>query len=168
MNDLPDYLTKKTVVFGCGNVLFGDDGFGPSIAEYLSENYEIPEHALVMDVGTSVRELLFTILLSDTRPSHIVVVDAVDRGRKPGEIFEISIDDIPEKKTDDFSMHQVPTSNMLKELEELGGIKVTILACQVHNIPEEVSPGLSEPVRMAVPAASKLIYEKIIMRKDNG
>lgn len=168
MNDLPDYLTKETVVFGCGNALFGDDGFGPSVAEYLSEQYDIPDHALAMDVGTSVRELLFTILLSDTRPSHIVVVDAVDRGREPGELFEISIDEIPEKKTDDFSMHQVPTSNMLKELSELGGIKVTILACQVHHIPEDVKPGLSEPVKKAVPVASKLIYEKIIMQKNNG
>ncbi len=167
MNELPDFLRKETVVFGCGNVLFGDDGFGPSVAEYLSKQYDIPNHALAMDVGTSVRDLLFTILLSDTRPSHIVVVDAVDRGREPGDVFEISIDEIPEKKMDDFSIHQAPTSNMLRELKELCGIKVTILACQVHHIPEDVSPGLSEPVRRAVPVASKLIYEKIIMQKDN-
>lgn len=167
MHDLPDYLAKRTVVFGCGNILFGDDGFGPSVAEYLSEDYEIPDHALIVDAGTSVRELLFTILLSDIRPSTIVIVDAVDRGKAPGEVFEISIDEIPEKKTDNFSMHQVPTSNMLKELKELGGIDIIIVVCQVERIPEEVVPGLSEPVRNAVPVASKLIYEKIIMQKDN-
>jgi len=168
MGDLPDYLTKKTVVFGCGNILFGDDGFGPSVAEHLSKNYDIPENALVMDVGTSVRELLFTILLSETRPSKVIVVDAVDRGKNPGEVFEISIDEIPERKTDDFSMHQVPTSNMLRELKEIGGIEVSIVVCQVQNIPEEVSSGLSGPVRLAVSRASKIIYEKIIMRKNNG
>lgn len=165
MSDLPDYLTKRTVVFGCGNTLFGDDGFGPAVADYLVDNCDVPDDVLVMDVGTSVRELLFTILLSETRPSSVIIVDAVDRGRIPGEIFEISVDEIPEKKTVDFSMHQVPTSNMLKELKDIGGIEVTIIVCQVQDIPEEVSPGLSGHVTQAVPRASKLIYEKIIMRR---
>lgn len=165
MSDLPDYLTKRTVVFGCGNTLFGDDGFGPAVADYLVDNCDVPDDVLVMDVGTSVRELLFTILLSETRPSSVIIVDAVDRGRIPGEIFEISVDEIPEKKTVDFSMHQVPTSNMLKELKDIGGIEVTIIVCQVQDIPEEVSPGLSGQVTQAVPRASKLIYEKIIMRR---
>lgn len=167
MEDLPSFLTKETIVFGCGNILFGDDGFGPAVAENLLENYAIPDHVLVMDVGTSVRDLLFTILLSDTKPREVIIVDAVDRGRSPGEVFEISVDEIPEKKTDDFSLHQVPTSNMLKELEELGGIDVTIIVCQVDHIPEEVKPGLSGPASKAVLEASKLIYEKIIMQQDN-
>ncbi len=167
MEDLPSFLKKETVVFGCGNVLFGDDGFGPAVAENLLENYTIPDRVMVMDVGTSVRDLLFTILLSETRPSEIIIVDAVDRGRNPGDVFEISIDEIPEKKTDDFSLHQVPTSNMLKELKELGGLEVTIIVCQVSHIPEEVSPGLSEPAARAVSEASKVIYDKIIMQKDD-
>ena len=165
MEELPDFLTKDVVVFGCGNVLFGDDGLGPSVANFLVENYEIPDFALVLDVGTSVRNLLFTILLSEKKPSSLVVVDAVDKGKAPGEIFEISIDDIPERKTDDFSLHQVPTSNMLKELKDIGGLGVAVVACQVENIPEEVNPGLSDSVTKAVPRASKIIYEKFIMRR---
>ncbi len=167
MEDLPSFLTKDVVVFGCGNILFGDDGFGPAVAESLLKDFPIPDQAMVIDVGTSVRDLLFTILLSDTKPRIVVIVDAVDQGRRPGEIFEISIDEIPEKKTDDFSLHQVPTSNMLKELKELGGLDVRIIVCQVENIPEEVQPGLSEQVSTAVHEASKLIYEEIIMQKDS-
>jgi coenzyme F420 hydrogenase subunit delta len=167
MEDLPSFLTKEIVVFGCGNTLFGDDGFGPAVAGNLLEDYTIPDHAMVMDVGTSVRDLLFTILLSETRPREVIIVDAIDRGRSPGEVFEISIDEIPEKKTDDFSLHQVPTSNMLKELKELGGLEVTIIVCQVSHIPDEVSPGLSDPAANAVLEASKIIYDKIIMQKDD-
>lgn len=166
MEEMPEYLTKDVVVFGCGNTLFGDDGFGPSVADYLLENFDIPDDATVLDVGTSVRDLLFTMLLSEKKPKNVVVVDAVDKGKTPGEVFEISIDDIPERKTDDFSMHQVPTSNMLKELKDLGGLAVTIVACQVKKIPEEVSPGLSNPVAEAVPRASKIIYEKFIMGRQ--
>jgi coenzyme F420 hydrogenase subunit delta len=165
MEGLPDYLTKDVIVFGCGNLLFGDDGFGPSVADFLNDDYDIPDGVLVLDVGTSVRDLLFTILLSEKKPSNLVIVDAVDKGKAPGEVFEISIDDIPERKTDDFSLHQVPTSNMLKELKDLGGLGVAVVACQVENIPEEVSPGLSDSVAKAVPRASKIIYERFIIRK---
>ncbi len=168
MEDLPEFLAKETVVFGCGNVLFGDDGFGPSVANFLLENYDIPNDALVLDVGTSARTLLFTMLLSERKPKHLIVMDAVDKGRSPGEIFEISLDDIPERKTDDFSMHQVPTSNMLRELRDLGDLSVTVVVCQAENIPDEVSPGLSSVVAKAVPRASKIIYEKFISgRREN-
>ncbi|MFQ6061110.1 MAG: hydrogenase maturation protease [Thermoplasmata archaeon] len=168
MEELPEYLTKRIVVLGCGNVLFGDDGFGPNVAEHLSRNYSLPEYALILDVGTSVRELLFTMLLSERRPENLIIVDAVDRGRTPGEIFEIPIEDIPERKTDDFSMHQVPTSNMLKELRDLANISVIVIACQVLRVPEEVEPGLSDPVSEAVPKACRIIYEKYISRRDKG
>jgi coenzyme F420 hydrogenase subunit delta len=165
MDELPDYLTKDVIVFGCGNLLFGDDGFGPSVADFLNENYDIPDLALVLDVGTSVRDLLFTMLLSEKKPSSLVIVDAVDKEKAPGEVFEISIDDIPEKKTDDFSLHQVPTSNMLKELKDVGGLGVAVVACQVENIPEEVKPGLSDSVAKAVPGASRMIFERFIERR---
>lgn len=168
MEELPDFLTKEIVILGCGNSLFGDDGFGPSVANFLTQNYDIPEYAMVLDVGTSVRDLLFTMLLSDEKPRSLVIVDAVDRGRTAGEVFEISVDEIPERKTDDFSMHQVPTSNMLKELKDLGDLGVTVIACQVQKIPEEVSPGLSSPVANAIPKASKIIYEKFISRRGKG
>ena len=54
---------------------------------------------------------------------------------------------------------------MLKELKDLGGLEVAVVACQVENIPEEVNPGLSDSVAKAVPRASKIIYERFIMRR---
>ena len=67
--------------------------------------------------------------------------------------------DLPEVKCDDFSMHQLPTSNLLRELEELGGVEVTCVVAQVSPLPGEVRPGLSEPLRLAVPRAAEMILE---------
>ena len=144
MEDLPIYCNKSTIIFGCGNILFGDDGFGPAVVEKLIQNYTIPEDVCVINAGTSVRDILFNITLDEKKPKIIIIVDAVDIGRKPGEIFEIDLDEIPEKKIDDFSMHQMPTSNLLRELRDLCRVKVRILSCQVEHIPEEIEPGLSE------------------------
>jgi coenzyme F420 hydrogenase subunit delta len=155
---MTDYWNKDILVLGCGNVLFGDDGFGPAVVEYLQKKSEIPCEACVINAGLSVREILFNIILEEKKPKRIIIVDAVDAGKCPGDIFELDIFDIPEKKIDDFSMHQLPTSNLLKELKEKCGIDIRVISVQVQNIPEEVSPGLSKIVRDSIPA----ICDKIL------
>ncbi len=161
---MTDYWNKEILVLGCGNVLFGDDGFGPAVVEYLQENFEIPQEVYVMNVGLSVREILFNMVLSDKRPKTIIIVDAVDVGRTPGEIFELDITEVPKKKIDDFSMHQLPTSNLLRELESMCGVKVRILSVQIQNIPDEVSPGLSKVIRDSIPTACEKILSAIKYR----
>jgi coenzyme F420 hydrogenase subunit delta len=157
MEHLPIYCQKEILIAGCGNKLFGDDGFGPEVIEYLLDRYEIPDHICLLDVGTAIRKILFTISLSEPRPKVIVIIDAVDKGRKPGEIFEIALDEIPLEKIDDFSMHQVPSSNLLKELQDLCAVKVRVMACQIKMIPETMQGGLSEPLKKAVPLMAQRI-----------
>lgn len=154
------YWNKDVLVLGCGNILFGDDGFGPGVAEYMNAHMDIPAGTAVIDAGLSVREILFNIALSEKRPRKIFIVDAIDDinvKRVPGEVFQLDIDGIPAKKVDDFSMHQVPTSNLLKELKEICGVDVTIICTQVEYIPPEVRPGLSEAVQAAIPIACEKI-----------
>jgi len=158
---VPDIYKKPVLVLGCGNILFGDDGFGPAVADYINDNLAVPPHAAVVNAGTSVRKILFNVTLSEKRPKMIVIVDAVDCGRAPGNIFDLAPDEIPFKKLDDFSMHQMPTSNLLRELEELCGVDVRIIACQVEAIPESVKPGLSKTLQEKVPAVSRMITDLI-------
>ena len=158
---MTDYWNSETLVLGCGNVLFGDDGFGPEVVEHLQKNFEIPPEVCVVNAGTGVREILFNIVISDKRPKRIIIVDAVDVGKSPGEMFELDITDIPEKKIDDFSMHQLPTSNLLKELESMCGVNVRIMSVQIQNIPDEVSPGLSKVIRDSIPAVCEQVLSVI-------
>ncbi|UCH98291.1 MAG: hydrogenase maturation protease [Candidatus Aminicenantes bacterium] len=158
---MTDYWNKEILVLGCGNILFGDDGFGPAAVEYLQKSREIPPGVGIINAGLSVREILFNVTLSDKRPKRIIIVDAVDVGKPAGEIFELDISEIPEKKIDDFSMHQIPTSNLLRELKNICGVDVKIIAVQVQHIPEEVSPGLSEVVRDSIPAVCETIFHHL-------
>jgi coenzyme F420 hydrogenase subunit delta len=155
LSDLPDYCRKPTLVFGVGNLLFGDDGFGCEVVSYLESHYQVPEAVCLLDVGTGVRSLLFTLCLSDARPRRLLIVDAIDAGRNPGEIFEIDPAEIPPVKLDDFSMHQLPTSNLLRELQQTCGVEVRVLACQTGPLPEAISQGLSKAVSDAVPLAAE-------------
>lgn len=149
-DDVPAIYQKKTLVLGCGNILFGDDGFGPEAIHFLEKNYQIPDDVAVLDAGTGVRGVLFTIALSEIKPERIVIIDACDCAQEPGAIFIVPVENIPENKVDDFSMHQLPTSNLLKELKNLAKIEVIVLAAQPEFIPEVVSPGLSMKLRASL------------------
>ena len=158
---VPEHCACDVLVLGCGNELFGDDGFGPAVARRLRRLPEPPAGACVLDVGTAVRTVLFDVLLGPVRPRRVVVVDAVDVSRRPGEVWCIEAADLPEVKLDDFSMHQVPTSNLLRELQELAGVEVTCVVGQVSEFPREVRPGLSAPVEQAVDRAVETVLQYV-------
>ncbi len=159
---LQELFSKPVIVFGCGNTLFGDDGFGPELIECLHAHYQLPDSVLAVDVGTSIGDLLFDLLLSSHKPAYVFIVDAISQpGRSPGELFELDLDDMPAAKSSDFSLHQFPSVNLLRELQESGGVKVRILAVQVGRIPDEVEPGLSMEVRMAIPRACEWLLREI-------
>jgi coenzyme F420 hydrogenase subunit delta len=162
--EVPDFCRKPTLILGCGNILFGDDGFGCAVVQHLETSGSVPEEAYIAEAGTGVRKLLFTLCLSPVRPRRVLIVDAFDVGRRPGEIFEIDPADIPAIKCDDFSMHQVPTSNLLRELQDQCGVEVRVLACQTAPLPDQVSVGLSEPVERAVDLAARWIVGEYFAR----
>ncbi len=148
-----DAMEKDIVVLGCGNILFGDDGFGSAVAEHLQNCSALPKNVSAINAGTSVREILFDLILGEQRPKRIIVIDAVDANRKAGEIFRIDIDEIPKNKVDDFALHGMPTSNLLRELRDFCHVEVVIIAGQVESIPDAVRPGLSEALARGVPVA---------------
>ncbi len=157
LDDLPQFCRKPAVILGCGNIFFGDDAFGCAVVDYIESHGGAPESVCLLDAGTGVRNLLFTIALSPVKPKRLLILDAVDVGRAPGEWFELDPADIPTNKIDDFSMHQVPTSNLLRELQHQCGLEVRVLACQTAELPDQVAPGLSAPVQKAVAEAAAWI-----------
>jgi coenzyme F420 hydrogenase subunit delta len=158
---------KSVLIFGCGNILWGDDGFGPAVIEHLSRHYSLPDDVLALDVGTSIRDILFDLILSEQKPKLLIIIDAVDHpDRQPGEVFEIPVEGIPENKVSDFSLHQFPTVNMLQEIKEKSGMRVKIIVARTESIPDEVRPGLTESMQRAVPLACEQIMAAIKAGRD--
>ncbi len=160
---MPINCAPGVAVFGCGNVLLGDDGFGPAVIALLDSEYIFPENVTIEDVGTGIREYLFDYILApDCAPDLLIVLDAVDfDGRRPGEVFTITPETIPAKKIHDFSLHQFPTVNLLHELAEYTGTVVRIIAAQIKYIPDEIQPGLTGIMEQAVGEAGKQVKEII-------
>jgi coenzyme F420 hydrogenase subunit delta len=156
---VPEYAAKRVLVLGVGNVFFGDDGFGPAAADYLQKNCKIPDDVYVIDVGIGAGDILFNVALSATKPQMIIILDSVDMKRKPGEVFQLSLEELPADRMSEFSMHFFPSPNVLKELRDQMDIKVIIVACQAERMPDSISPGLSETVQKALPKAAETVLE---------
>ena len=152
---------KKILVFGCGNTLFGNDGFGPEVVRYYREHCECPEAALVLDAGTGIRDFMFDLLLMEEKPEHLFVIDAVTvQGKEEGEVFEMKVPDVPREKLSDFSLHQSPSSSLLGELEGLG-VNVRVFCVHTDTVPNEIDPGLSGKVQKAVEKTGRWIEREL-------
>lgn len=57
----------ETIVVGCGNILFKDDGFGPFVIHKLEEYFEdkeMPDEVMFIDAGTEQHTLFFLFLMN--------------------------------------------------------------------------------------------------------
>lgn len=151
------------VVFGCGNVLFGDDGFGPAVIDRL-RRIVWPETVRIIDAGTAIREyLLDYLMLPALRPRLLVVIDAwACEGEEPGRVRQCTPRELPLRKMHDFSLHQFPTVNLLAELEAETGIEVVLLVAGTATPPDRIEPGLSPAMQEAVADACAGVVRLVV------
>jgi len=69
-------------VLGIGNVLLGDDGFGPLAIETFRCNYECGSNVEILDLGTPGLDIAPYLYGADLA----VIADAVHAGQKPGTL----------------------------------------------------------------------------------
>ena len=142
------------VVFGCGNTLLGDDGFGPTVIDRL-RGCDLPNGMCVVDAGTGLRDhLLDYLLLPALRPELLILVDAVhEPGGQPGDLAERRPLELPAGKRVDLSLHQFPDVNLLDELHREAGVAVLLLTVHTGEAAVRLGCGLSPAVAAAVDRA---------------
>jgi len=74
--------TTMTNVLGLGNVLMGDDGFGPAVVQAFEAQYVVGPQVSVVDVGTPGLDL--TPWLADV--DRVIIVDTVKSDLPPGTL----------------------------------------------------------------------------------
>lgn len=158
-------LTSRVVVYGCGNILRGDDGAGPAVIGLL-EKENLPEEVGLLDIGSSIKQVLFDMRVMDPKPERIIIVDATTQeGRKPGEFWEIDVDELVPQKVKDYSFHLFPSLNLLKMIRDDTQVEIKIIVVQTAYIPDEIDDHISPEVTAALPGvcalAKKLCLEVV-------
>lgn len=141
----------RLLIAGVGNVLRGDDGFGPAVIEVLGA---LPEGVECCETGTGGVALLQELLAGC---DGLVLIDAVDRGAEPGRLFEL----VPEvgDAVHVADMHLANPDRVLSMAKTMGALpkRARILGCQPLDV-EPRDQGLSPVVAAAVPQAVMMAH----------
>lgn len=148
----------KTSVLGLGNVLMGDDAFGPHVVMALHAGWEIPEEVAVLELGTPGTDLLPFV----TEAEALILVDAVHTEGTPGELRLFHRDEIlrhahPQR----LGPHDPGLKEALLRAEFQGRGPQEILLVGVIPGRVESGIGLSPEVRQAVPAAAEWVIREL-------
>ena len=79
----------QTLIFGAGNLLCSDEGFGVHFIKYLEKNYTFQDDVELYDGGTL--GIMVTHLLEEA--DRVFLVDVVDVPGEPGDVFRYEKED---------------------------------------------------------------------------
>jgi hydrogenase maturation protease len=155
----------KTLIFGAGNLLLTDEGFGVHFIQYLQQRYNFPVGVELYDGGTL--GIMVSHMLEDA--DHVYLVDVIDAKGEPGEIYRYEKEDfmlgtLPVK----MSPHQIGIQEVLalSELRDRCPEKISLFGVipQSYDAGVELSallaeklPGLAELVVGELRAGGHLI-----------
>jgi hydrogenase maturation protease len=155
----------QTLIFGAGNLLCSDEGFGVHFIKYLEKHYEFQEDVELYDGGTL--GIMVTHLLEEA--DRVFLIDVVDVPGEPGDVFryekeEFLLGKLPIK----MSPHQIGIQEVLTlsdlrgrtpDQVSLFGIIPQSYDAGVELTPllEQKLPGLAELVVSELRAAGHVI-----------
>ena len=146
--------TKRLVVAGVGNVLRGDDGFGPAVTQLLGH---LPPEVDVVETGIGGIALLQELMAG----CHgLVLIDAVERGAPPGTVFLITPEVRDAVHVPD--VHLANPDRVLSMAKTMGVLpeRVLFVGCQPAEI-DELNDSLSPEVQRALAVAVAKIEETV-------
>ncbi|GAB4574365.1 MAG: hypothetical protein Kow0077_20540 [Anaerolineae bacterium] len=149
----------KTLVLALGNPLRGDDGIGQAVVAQL-QTLALPAHITLQDGGTPGLE---TVLLMQGYP-RVVIVDAAELGRKPGEWVRFTLDDAI-LTADDLharvTVHYAGLAEALALAEALNMLPEALVIYGVQPQHTDWVNALSAPVRAALPEVCAAIQQEL-------
>jgi hydrogenase 3 maturation protease len=138
----------KVVIVGIGNIMRGDDGFGPA----LIENIKGKTKALCID-GSSAPENYLGRIVKEA-PDNILLVDVAHLGLEAGVYTVIDKSKIVECG---FTTHDISPKLFIEYLEKNTKADIFMLGVQ----PETLGLGreMSQPLKKTLSEVTKLIME---------
>jgi len=148
----------RLLVLGIGNILWADEGFGVRCVEALNAAFEFGDDVTVLDGGTQGLYLL--PFLEDAR--YLIVFDAVDYSKQPGEMVIARDDEVPRfmgvKK---MSLHQTGFQEVIACASLAGRLpeSMMLIGVQPEQL-EDFGGSLRDIVKAQIPRALEVALEQ--------
>ena len=149
----------RILILGIGNILFGDEGIGVHLCNYLKVNYSFsgPCQLDFVDGGTLAQSLIPLIVEYD----EVLILDCVDvRDAQVGDVYAFPFNKVPNMVTWAGSAHEVEMLQTLKLIEVMGDLPaVEIIGIVPYIIGEETTFNLTQEVKNGAKLMEKKALE---------
>lgn len=147
---------NSVLIGGMGNVLLGDDAFGPYIIRLLESQYVFDEEIELADLGTPALDLTHRIAAR----RGVILIDCIAPGEyKAGTVLLYTkqelLSAIPARR---FDPHSPALSECLLTAEMLGAVPEQILL--VGAVGESFEPGL--PLSVSLSASISRVIDAVL------
>jgi len=148
----------QILIYGAGNLILSDEGFGVHFVRHLENNYEVPDNVELYDGGTLGIMVHFKFEEAD----KVILVDVVATQGEPGDIFRYEREDIMLKKIPvKMSPHQIGLQEMLllSEMRDAPKPELTFYGI----IAQSLDPGdqLTPPLKAGLEKVAGLVVEEL-------
>lgn len=149
-------------VIGLGNVLLGDDGFGPFVIELLRAGWTFPDGVTLMDAGTPGLDLVDYL----QGYQSVIVVDAIALPAPAGSVRTFRGDEVRRLLTRERISAHDPALGEALLLAELAGDAPSDVVL-IGTVPAQLGagPALSVPVRQAARLAARQVVAEVAGRR---
>ena len=148
--NLKDILKGKVIIIGIGNIIRGDDGFGPLLIEKIKSRAEV----MCLDGGTAPENYLGKIVKEN--PDTVLIIDAVHLGKNPGEYEILKGEDIAKCG---FTTHDISPVMFIEYLTKETGANIYMLGVQPRGI--ELGSEMSQELKIILDEVSGKILEVV-------
>lgn len=153
-------------MLGIGNILFGDEGIGVHLCNYLKVNYEFhsDKHTITFVDGGTLANMLIPIIVDY---DNVLLLDCVNvDNANIGDVYSFSFDKIPKCVTWSGSAHEVEMLQTLHLTKMMGDLpQVHVIGIIPEIIGEDTAFSLSKSLLQGA-----LVMEKTALSylKDLG
>lgn len=141
----------KVVIVGVGNILRGDDGFGPALVEQLNGKVQ----ATCIDAGTAPENHMGVI--ARAKPDTVLLIDAAHLKMRPGAYDILEKEDIARCG---LTTHDISPRMLMEYLEKETQAHICMLAVQPARV--AFGTAMSGRVAKALDELSELIQHIVL------
>jgi len=149
----------KVLILGIGNILFGDEGIGVHLANYIDEKYSFESKDITVDIvdGGTLAQRLIPII---TDYDKVLLLDCVNvMDGNIGDVYSFDFNDVPEYITWEGSAHEVEMLQTLQMIDMMDDLPpVRIVGVIPYVIAEDTTFTMTKEV-----LDSSIIMEKSII-----
>ena len=157
-NPFDEIYDTDIMILGIGCILYSDEGFGVRVVEKMEAFYDFSDNILLVDGGVLGINLLGVI----SKPDNLIVVDAIRNKGKPGDLYRLEGDQIPDRIRAKNSLHQVDFLEALTLCQALDKVpKTVIIGVEPEDIDTQ-SLDLTPAIQAKVDAVIEMVLAELV------